>query len=110
MSKFDSPVTELLYLLTLDGTAETVGDCPTFGSIHHGLGRVTRAELDANFSRQLNETGITSHDILDGLFWIVDEDDQGFVGATPFSTEQEYRAAMDELEDRCAKFYAEPSR
>ena len=51
MSKFDSPVTELLYLLTLDGTAETVGDCPTFGSIHHGLGQVTRAELDANFSR-----------------------------------------------------------
>ena len=57
-------------------------------------------------TRQLNETGTTSHDILDGLFWIVDEDDQGFVGATPFSTEREYRAALDELEERCEKFYA----
>ena len=107
MGKFDYPVTEVFYRITLDGTAQTVGDVTTFGSIYHGLGRVTRDELETHFADVLQEVGIHPTDILDGMYWIVHEDDQGFVESSGYATEAEYRAAMDELENRWAAFDSE---
>lgn len=104
MAKFDTRVTEVLHGITLDGTAETIGDVQTFGAIHFGLGRVTRDELETTFSRLLDEAGIHSTDVLDGMYWIVHEDDQGFVESSGYATEAEYRSAMNELENRWVEF------
>ena len=106
MGRFDSPTTEVLHGITLDGTAETTGDVSTWGEIHFGLGRITRSELDANFAVLLDRVGIDSFDILEGVFWILHEDDLGFVTSSGYTVEAEYRAALDELERRWLEFDA----
>ena len=98
MGKFDTSTTEVLYRITLDGTAETIGDVSTWGEIHFGLGRITRDELTTHFTDLLAEAGVTAEDFPDGTFWIVNEDSYGFVGASSFGDEKSYRAALDDHE------------
>lgn len=104
MGRFDTATTEVLYRLTLDGTAETIGDVSTWGEIHFGLGRVTCDELNTNFSDLLAESGVAAEDFPDNTFWIVNDDSYGFVDADGFSDEKSYRAAMDALERRWEEF------
>jgi len=104
MGKFDSPITEVLFQLSLDGTAETVGDVSTWGAVHFGLGRVTRDELAAHHGVSLKGAGITAEDFPDDKFWIVHEDGQGFVDVSVFDDESTYRATLDHLERRWIEF------
>jgi hypothetical protein len=104
MSKFASARDEALYQLTLDGTAETIGDVSTWDSIYLGLGKLTRDELTTHHSSVLAETGASLSDFADGAFWIVREDDNGFVTIAEYASESEYRAALDDLETQWAAF------
>jgi hypothetical protein len=52
----------------------------------------------------MREVGVHPNDVLDGVYWIVHEDDQGFVESTGYTTESEYRSAMNELDARWAEF------
>jgi len=104
MGKFDTAATEVLYRITLDGTAETIGDVSTWGEIHFGLGRVTRDELTTHFTDLLTEAGVTAEDFPDGTFWIVNEDGYGFVDASGHADETSYRAALEDHERQWRAF------
>lgn len=104
MSKFDTATTEVLYRITLDGTAETVGDVSTWGEIHFGLGRITRDELTVHFGELLADAGVTAEDFPCGTYWIVNEDGYGFVYASGYGDEKAYRAAMDDYERQWLSF------
>ncbi len=104
MSKFDTATTEVLYRITLDGTAETIGDVSTWGEIHFGLGRLTREELSSTFGDLLSDAGVTAEDFPDGSHWIVHEDGYGFVYACSFGDERVYRAALDDYERQWLAF------
>lgn len=104
MAKFDSPITEVLHLISLDGIGETFGDVSTWGEIHFGIGRLTREELRGHFSAELAAAGITAEEFPEGSYWIVHEDNYGFVEATRFDDQRSYRAALDEIDRRWAEF------
>lgn len=106
MGKFASRTDEVLYRLTLDGPDEIIGDVNTWGAIHLGLGRVTRNELATQHADVLAEVGVSAEDIPDGRFWIVKEDDQGFVDTTAYATESAYTAALEEYERAFSEFEA----
>lgn len=104
MSKFDTATTEVLYRITLDGTAETIGDVSTWGEIHFGLGRLTREELTTQFADYLADAGVTAEDFPDGSHWIVHEDGYGFVYACSYGSQNAYRTDMYVLERRWNDF------
>lgn len=104
MGKFNSARDEVLYQLTLDGTAETIGDVNAWGQIHLGLGEVTRAELSAEYSGLLAGAGASLGDFPDGQYWIVTEDSNGFVSTASFSSESGYRAELEAAAARWAAF------
>ncbi|MEN4460996.1 hypothetical protein ABFV47_07475 [Mycolicibacterium fortuitum] len=104
MSKFECPRDEVLYQLTLDGTGESFGDVTTWGLHYTGLGLLTRQELTSQHSDLLDEAGASVSDFPDNNYWVVAEDGQGFVTASAYSTDVQYRAAMDDAESRWSAF------
>lgn len=106
MAKFSSPTAEVLYRLSLDGTAEPVGYVSTWGEIHLGLGEVTRNELIEHHHELLSDAGITADAFPVSAFWIVHEDGQGFVDVSVFEDETTYRSTLDYFENRWAEFDA----
>lgn len=95
MGKFNNATDEALHQLTLDGTAETVGEVNDFGRHYSGLGKVQRSEL-----------GSAAGDFPDAAFVIVEEDSNGFVEVHRFSSEEQYRAALDSAESAYSSFCA----
>lgn len=87
MGKFNNAADEALYRLTLDGTAETVGEVNSFGRHYSGLGEVKRGEL-----------GDAAGDFPESAFVIVEEDSSGFVEVHRFSSESDYRRQMNLIE------------
>lgn len=87
--KFDNPTTEALYEMTLDGTAETIGEVNDYGHHHSGLGLVKRSELPDEAAEGFPASA-----------WvIISEDHDGFVEASLLDTEGEYTAEMKRLSD-----------
>ncbi|MFA5712335.1 hypothetical protein [Mycolicibacterium sp.] len=97
MSKFSNPTDEALHRMTLDGTAETVGEVNDFGRHYSGLGSVDRSEL-----------GDAAGEFPASSFVIVEEDSSGFVSVHLFADESGYRAAMDRAEADYAAFADAP--
>ncbi|KMV19606.1 hypothetical protein ACT17_06050 [Mycolicibacterium conceptionense] len=93
MSKFNSDRDEALHALSLDGTAEEIGDVGTWGHHYAGLGRVERSEL-----------GDRAGDFPDHAWVIVHEDGQGFVDVALYDSEAGYRADFDRAESQYVAF------
>lgn len=93
MSKFDSPRDEALYEMSLEGTGATTGDVSTWGTHFTGLGRVERSEL-----------GDRAGDFPMHAWVILCEDNQGFVSASLYYSESDYRRTFDNYETAFSEF------
>ncbi|KMV13930.1 hypothetical protein ACT17_32635 [Mycolicibacterium conceptionense] len=98
MSKFESPRDEVLYQISLDGTDRAIGDVSTWGGFYSGIGKLLRADLESTYSNELAEAGASLSDFTEDTYWILREDGSGLVTVYEYSSEREYREALDRIE------------
>lgn len=98
MSKFESPRDEVLYQVSLDGADRAIGDVSTWGGVYIGIGKLRRADLESAYSDALVEAGASLSDFAEDTYWILREDGSGLVTVYEYSSEREYREALDRVE------------
>ena len=95
--KFPDEIAEALYDLSMDGTDEQLGDVQETGIWYGRFSGVTPSELE--------ERGVNVEGFPDEMFFVLTEDDQGFVDYEQYDTEEELDARWGQIENEIEEFY-----